>query len=41
MRDLTGFRNLVSMLQFGVLSDDLAKRNMEMYASEVMPRLRD
>jgi hypothetical protein len=29
------------MLQFGVLSDELAKRSMEMFASEVMPHLRD
>jgi hypothetical protein len=28
------------MLQFGVLSDELAKRSMEMFASEVMPHLR-
>ncbi len=40
MRDLTGFNNLVSMLQFGIMSDELAKRNMEMFAGEVMPRLR-
>jgi alkanesulfonate monooxygenase SsuD/methylene tetrahydromethanopterin reductase-like flavin-dependent oxidoreductase (luciferase family) len=40
MREVTGFQNLVSMLQFGVLPDELAKRNIEMFASEVMPRLR-
>ena len=41
MRDATGVHNLVAMLQFGVLPDDLAMRNMEMFASEVMPQLRD
>jgi len=40
MRDLTGFSNLITMLQFGVMTDALAKRNLEMFASEVMPRLR-
>jgi hypothetical protein len=29
------------MLQFGTLSDELTKRNMEMFASEVMPHLRN
>ena len=41
VRDKTGLGILVPMLQFGVLPDDLAKRNMEMFASEVMPHLRD
>jgi alkanesulfonate monooxygenase SsuD/methylene tetrahydromethanopterin reductase-like flavin-dependent oxidoreductase (luciferase family) len=40
VREKTGFNRLVSMLQFGVLPDDLAKRNMEMFAAEVMPHLR-
>jgi alkanesulfonate monooxygenase SsuD/methylene tetrahydromethanopterin reductase-like flavin-dependent oxidoreductase (luciferase family) len=40
LRDATGATNLVTMLQFGVLPDDLTKRNMEMFASEVMPHLR-
>jgi hypothetical protein len=31
---------VVAMLQFGVLPNDLTKRNMEMFASEVMPKLR-
>jgi alkanesulfonate monooxygenase SsuD/methylene tetrahydromethanopterin reductase-like flavin-dependent oxidoreductase (luciferase family) len=39
-RDATGANNLVTMLQFGTLSDELTKRNMEMFASEVMPHLR-
>ena len=41
LRDATGANNLVTMLQFGVLPDDLTKRNMEMFASEVMPHLRN
>jgi alkanesulfonate monooxygenase SsuD/methylene tetrahydromethanopterin reductase-like flavin-dependent oxidoreductase (luciferase family) len=40
VRDATGLNRLVSMLQFGVLPDDLARRNMEMFASEVMPHFR-
>lgn len=39
-RDATGANNLVAMLQFGVLSDELTKRNMEMFAAEVIPHLR-
>ena len=39
-RDATGAEHVIAMLQFGVLPDDLAKRNMEMFASEVMPKLR-
>ena len=41
LRDATGANNLMTMLQFGVLPDDLTRRNMEMFASEVMPHLRD
>jgi alkanesulfonate monooxygenase SsuD/methylene tetrahydromethanopterin reductase-like flavin-dependent oxidoreductase (luciferase family) len=40
LRDATSAANLVTMLQFGVLSDELTRRNMEMFASEVMPHLR-
>jgi alkanesulfonate monooxygenase SsuD/methylene tetrahydromethanopterin reductase-like flavin-dependent oxidoreductase (luciferase family) len=40
VRDQTGVDNLVAMLQFGVMSDELALRNMELYATEVMPHLR-
>lgn len=40
VRDQTGLGLFVPMLQFGTLSDELAKRNMEMFASEVMPHLR-
>jgi alkanesulfonate monooxygenase SsuD/methylene tetrahydromethanopterin reductase-like flavin-dependent oxidoreductase (luciferase family) len=40
LRDATGLQSVVAMLQFGVLPNDLTKRNMEMFASEVMPKLR-
>ena len=40
MRDKTGLGILLPMFQFGVLPDDLAKRNIEMFAGEVMPNLR-
>ncbi|HEX5278538.1 MAG TPA: hypothetical protein VFW28_00535 [Micropepsaceae bacterium] len=40
MREKTGLEIIVAMLQFGVLSDELTRRNMELFASEVMPRLR-
>jgi alkanesulfonate monooxygenase SsuD/methylene tetrahydromethanopterin reductase-like flavin-dependent oxidoreductase (luciferase family) len=40
VREQTGFDILITLLQFGVMPDALARRNMEMFASEVMPRLR-
>ena len=40
VREQTGFDILISLLQFGVLPDHLARRNMEMFAGEVMPKLR-
>jgi alkanesulfonate monooxygenase SsuD/methylene tetrahydromethanopterin reductase-like flavin-dependent oxidoreductase (luciferase family) len=40
VRDQTGVENLITMLQFGVMPDALAVRNMELFASEVMPKLR-
>jgi alkanesulfonate monooxygenase SsuD/methylene tetrahydromethanopterin reductase-like flavin-dependent oxidoreductase (luciferase family) len=40
VRDKTGLGILLPMFQFGVLPDDLAKRNVELFASEVMPKLR-
>jgi alkanesulfonate monooxygenase SsuD/methylene tetrahydromethanopterin reductase-like flavin-dependent oxidoreductase (luciferase family) len=40
IRDQTGLENLITMLQFGVMPDELAVRNMELFASEVMPKLR-
>jgi alkanesulfonate monooxygenase SsuD/methylene tetrahydromethanopterin reductase-like flavin-dependent oxidoreductase (luciferase family) len=40
LRDATGADNLCAMLQFGVLSDALTRRNMEMFAADVMPHLR-
>ncbi len=41
LRDETGAGKLITMLQFGVLSDELTQRNMEMFASEVMPHLKN
>jgi alkanesulfonate monooxygenase SsuD/methylene tetrahydromethanopterin reductase-like flavin-dependent oxidoreductase (luciferase family) len=40
VREQTGFDILIALLQFGVLPDHLARRNMEMFAGEVMPKLR-
>jgi alkanesulfonate monooxygenase SsuD/methylene tetrahydromethanopterin reductase-like flavin-dependent oxidoreductase (luciferase family) len=40
MKERTGLGILVCMLQFGVMGDELAKRNMAMFASEVMPHFR-
>jgi len=35
-----GFGIMIALLQFGTLPHDLTKRNMEMFAKEVMPQLR-
>ena len=40
MHERTGFGILVALLQFGVLSDELTRRNMDLFATEVMPCLR-
>jgi alkanesulfonate monooxygenase SsuD/methylene tetrahydromethanopterin reductase-like flavin-dependent oxidoreductase (luciferase family) len=40
MRETTGVDILVGMFQFGTLSDELARRNMETFAADVMPRFR-
>ena len=40
VREQTGFDILITLLQFGVMSDALARRNMELFAGEVMPKLR-
>jgi len=40
MRDRTGLSIVIAMLQFGVLNNELTMRNMEMFATEVMPKLR-
>jgi len=40
MRERTGFGILVALLQFGILSDQLTRRNMDLFASEVMPHLK-
>ena len=41
MRDRTNLGTVMALLQFGTLSDELTRRNAEMFASEVMPHLRD
>jgi alkanesulfonate monooxygenase SsuD/methylene tetrahydromethanopterin reductase-like flavin-dependent oxidoreductase (luciferase family) len=40
VREQTGLENLIVMPQFGVMPDDCVKRNMELFASAVMPKLR-
>ncbi|MFY9769173.1 MAG: LLM class flavin-dependent oxidoreductase [Xanthobacteraceae bacterium] len=40
VREQTGLENLIVMPQFGVMPDEFVKRNMELFASEVMPKLR-
>ncbi len=40
MVDRTGVNSLVTMLQFGTLSDELTRRNMDMFASDVMPHFK-
>ena len=35
-----GFGKLLTMLQFGTLPAELTRRNMERFATEVMPHLR-
>ena len=41
VREKTEFGTFVSMLQFGTLSDELARRNQELFAAEVMPQLKN
>lgn len=36
-----GFGHLLAMLQFGTLPAELTRKNMELFASEVMPHLRE
>jgi alkanesulfonate monooxygenase SsuD/methylene tetrahydromethanopterin reductase-like flavin-dependent oxidoreductase (luciferase family) len=36
-----GFGHLLTLLQFGTLPAELTRKNMEIYANEVMPYLRD
>ena len=40
MREQTGFDILIGMFQFGVLTNDLARKNLDLFAAKVMPRLR-
>lgn len=39
-REQIGFGHLLSLLQFGTLPAELTRKNMELYANEVIPRLR-
>jgi hypothetical protein len=41
LREATGLNIVVAMLQFGVMNDELARRNMQRFAVDVMPHLRD
>jgi alkanesulfonate monooxygenase SsuD/methylene tetrahydromethanopterin reductase-like flavin-dependent oxidoreductase (luciferase family) len=36
-----GYGKIIAMMQFGTLPHDMTKRSMELFASKVMPRLRD
>ena len=36
-----GFGHLLSLLQFGTLPAELTRKNMELYAREIIPKLRD
>jgi alkanesulfonate monooxygenase SsuD/methylene tetrahydromethanopterin reductase-like flavin-dependent oxidoreductase (luciferase family) len=40
MQDVTGLENVIAMCQFGKMPEHLARRSMELFASEVMPQLR-
>jgi hypothetical protein len=40
IQDQTGAKIVIAMLQFGTMSDELTRRNMEMFATEVMPHFR-
>jgi hypothetical protein len=41
MREQTGLRNIVAMLQFGKLPNHLAERNMQRFAADIIPQFRD
>ena len=41
VRDQTGLGVFVPLLQFGTLNDQMTRRNMELFASEVMPHLQE
>jgi hypothetical protein len=36
MRGRTGFGILIALLQFGILADNLTRRNMDLFAAEMM-----
>src|SRR4029078_578150 len=35
-----GYGKIIAMMQFGTLPHDLTKRNMELFAKKVMPKIR-
>lgn len=41
MKERTGFNLLVAMCQFGTLATDLAQRNIQRFAAEVMPHFKE
>jgi hypothetical protein len=41
VRERTRLNVLVSMLKFGVMADEYAKRNMELFAAEAVAHFRD
>jgi hypothetical protein len=41
MREKTGLGNMVCLLQFGTLSNELTNRNIERFATDVMPFLQE
>jgi alkanesulfonate monooxygenase SsuD/methylene tetrahydromethanopterin reductase-like flavin-dependent oxidoreductase (luciferase family) len=41
VREKTDFGSFVSMLQFGTLSNEMTRRNQELFAAEVMPHLKN
>ena len=41
MRDKTGLGILIPLLQVGTMSDAVARRNMELFASEIIPHFKD
>ena len=40
-KEQIGFGHLLSLLQFGTLPAELTRKNMELYANEVIPYLRE
>jgi alkanesulfonate monooxygenase SsuD/methylene tetrahydromethanopterin reductase-like flavin-dependent oxidoreductase (luciferase family) len=40
-QSISGFEKLIVMYQFGTLPDELARKNLQIFADEVAPKLRD